>query len=76
MFYSYAELEDGAQIARSNVLDDGVVEVSIERPSELGFDTVHCTLQAFEWSGVRALLMMARCTSMRLFIATCHSFCG
>lgn len=52
MFYSCAELEGGAQIARSNVLDDDIVEVSIERPIELGFDTAHRTLPAFERSGI------------------------
>lgn len=52
MFYNYVELEDGTQVAYSNVLDDGVVEVSIERPVELGFDTARCTLPAFEWSGI------------------------
>ena len=52
MFYSYVELEDGTQVAYSNVLDDGVVEVSIERPVDLGFDTARCTLPAFEWSGI------------------------
>lgn len=30
MFYNYVELEDGTQVAYSNVLDDGIVEVSIE----------------------------------------------
>ena len=32
MFYNYAELEDGTQVAFSNVLDGGEVQVSIERP--------------------------------------------
>lgn len=52
MFYDYAELEDGTQVAYSNVLDDGVVEVSIERPIELGFDSARCALPAFEWSDI------------------------
>lgn len=52
MFYDYAELEDGTQVAYSNVLDDGVVEVSIERPIELGFDSARCVLPAFEWSDI------------------------
>ncbi len=30
MFYNYAELEDGTQVAFSNVLDGGEVQVSID----------------------------------------------
>lgn len=52
MFYNYAELEDGTQVAFSNVLDGGEVQVSIERPVELGFDSAMCTLPAFEWTAV------------------------
>ena len=52
MFYNYAELEDGTQLAFSNVLDSGEVQVSIERPVDLGFDSAMCTLPAFEWSAV------------------------
>lgn len=52
MFYDYAELEDGTQVAYSNVLDDGTVEVSVERPIELGFDSALCSIPAFEWSNV------------------------
>ena len=52
MFYNYVELEDGTQVAFSNVLDGGEVEVSVERPVELGFDSAKCTLPAFEWSGI------------------------
>lgn len=52
MYYSYAELEDGTQVAYSEVLDDGTVELSVERPVELGFDSAHCVLPAFIWSNV------------------------
>ena len=52
MFYNYVELEDGTQVAYSNVLDDGIVEVSIERPIELGFDSARCLLPTFEWSDI------------------------
>lgn len=52
MFYNYAELEDGTQVAFSNVLDGGEVQVSIERPVELSFDSAMCTLPAFEWTAV------------------------
>lgn len=52
MFYNYAELEDGMQLAFSNVLDGGKVQVSIERPVELGFDSAMCTLPSFEWTAI------------------------
>lgn len=52
MFYTYVELEDGTQLAYSDVLDDGTVELSIERPIELGFDSARCLLPSFEWSEV------------------------
>ena len=52
MFYSYVELEDGTQIAYSNVLDNETVELSIERPVELGFDSARCILPSFEWEEV------------------------
>ena len=50
MFYNYVELEDGTQVAYSNVLDDGIVEVSIDRPNELGYDSSRVMLPAVEWS--------------------------
>lgn len=53
MFYCYVELEDGTQVAYSSVLDDGTVELSVERPVELGFDSARCLLPAFEWSDVQ-----------------------
>ncbi len=52
MFYNYAELEDGTQVAVSGVLDGGVVQVSVERPVELGFDSAMCTLPSFEWTAI------------------------
>ena len=52
MFYNYAELEGGTQVAFSNVLDGGEVQISIERPVDLGFDSALCTLPAFEWSEI------------------------
>ena len=55
MFYNYAELEDGTQVAFSNVLDSGEVQVSIERPVELGFDSAVCTLPAFEWTAIEGI---------------------
>ena len=52
MFYDYAELDDGTQLAYSNVLDNGIVEVSVERPVELGFNSARCVLPSFDWEDV------------------------
>ena len=52
MFYEYVELSDGTQIAYSNVLKDDTVEVSIERPVELGFNSARCVLPSFEWTNI------------------------
>lgn len=52
MYYDYAELEDGTQVAHSGVLADGIVEVSVERPVDLGFDSARCSLPSFEWSDI------------------------
>ena len=51
MFYEYAELSDGTQVA-SNFLADGTGEVSVEKPIELGFESARCSIPAFEWSEV------------------------
>ncbi len=52
MFYNYVEMNDGTQIAYSNFLEDGTVEIGIERPVEDGFDSARCLLPAFAWSAV------------------------
>lgn len=52
MFYNCVEFEDGTQVAFSNVLDGGEVQVSIERPVELDFDSALCVIPAFERTAV------------------------
>lgn len=52
MFYDYVQLEDDTHIAYSNVLADGSIEVSVERPIELGFDSARCVLPSLEWHDV------------------------
>lgn len=52
MFYNYVELNDGTQIAYSNFLEDGTVQIGIERSTEDGFDSARCLLPAFSWSEV------------------------
>lgn len=52
MFYDYAELEDGTQIAYSSTLEDNTVEISIERPVDSGFDSARCLLPSLSWLSV------------------------
>lgn len=52
MFYEYAELSDGIQVAYSDVLEDRTVEVSVERPVDLRFDSALCSVPSFEWARV------------------------
>lgn len=52
MFYNYVEMNDGTQIAYSSFLEDGTVEIGIERPTEDGFDSARCLLPSFAWSEV------------------------
>jgi hypothetical protein len=53
VFYDYVALEDGTQIVYSDVLEDGTVEISVERPVELGFDSARCSIPSFEWYDVK-----------------------
>lgn len=53
MFYDYAELEDGTQVAYSGVLEDNTVEVVVERPIEFGFESAHCKLPSYAWSHIK-----------------------
>lgn len=52
MFYSYAELPDETRIAYSQILEDGMVEIGIERPVEGGFDSARCRVPSFVWSSI------------------------
>ncbi len=52
MNYGYAVLNDGTQIAYSQILDDGCVRVSVERPVDSGFDSARCMLPSMEWSNI------------------------
>lgn len=74
MFYNYVELEAGTQVAYSNVLDDGIVEVSIERPIELGFDSARCMLQRLSGQTSMASTMRVWRTSIHLSITMPRSF--
>ena len=52
MLYNYVELEDGTQIAYSDVNDDETVRVEVERPRDWGFDAATCLLPAYKWTGL------------------------
>lgn len=52
MFYSYVEFPDETRIAYSQLLEDGMVEIGIERPTDDGFDSARCRVPAFNWSQV------------------------
>ncbi len=52
MYYEYVELCDGTQVAYSEVLENGTVDVSVEQPVELGFNSARCSIPSFEWSNI------------------------
>lgn len=52
MFWDYIQLPDETQVAYSDIRDDGTVEVRVERPVDMGFDSARCVLPSFAWSDV------------------------
>ncbi len=52
MFWDYIQLPDETQVAYSDMHKDGTVEVRIERPVDMGFNSARCMLPAFTWSDV------------------------
>ena len=53
MFWDYIQLPDETQVAYSDPRDDGTVEVRVERPADMDFDSARCTLPSFVWSDVK-----------------------
>ena len=53
MFWDYIQLPDETQVAYSDVREDGTLEVRVERPSDMGFDSARCMLPSFTWSDVQ-----------------------
>ena len=49
MLWSYITLADETQIAYSDIKKDGTVEIAVERPVEMGFDSARCMLPAGRW---------------------------
>jgi len=52
MLYDYAQLEDGTQVAYSDVNADNTVRIEVERPRDYGFDSASCLLPSYAWSNV------------------------
>lgn len=50
--WNYAEFPDGTCIAYSNLQDNGTIKIVIERARDGGFDTAHCLMPAYHWTGV------------------------
>ena len=52
MMWSYVQLADETQIAYSDLREDGTLEVAVERPVDMGFDSARCMLPAHRWFDV------------------------
>lgn len=52
MLWSYVQLDDGTQLAYSEIREDGAVRVAVERPVDFGFDHAECFLPAVKWFNV------------------------
>lgn len=52
MMWSYITLSDETQIAYSDPKKDGTIEIGIERPVDMGFDSAFCTLPSYRWHAV------------------------
>lgn len=53
MFWSYMKLPDDTQFAYSEMREDGTVDIAIERPVEMGFDSAECSIPSYRWHDVR-----------------------
>ena len=52
VMWSYVQLADETQIAYSDLREDGTLEVAVERPVDMGFDSARCLLPAHRWFDV------------------------
>jgi hypothetical protein len=53
MLYGYLKLDDETQFCYSEVHDDQTVDVTVEQPCDMGFNSAQCSLPAYRWSNVR-----------------------
>lgn len=52
MMYEYAELENGTQIAYSDIYADNTVRIEVERPRDWGFDCASCIMPSCSWTNI------------------------
>ena len=52
VMWNYVQLADETQIAYSDLREDGTLEVAVERPVDMGFDSARCMLPAHRWFDV------------------------
>ncbi|WP_455138485.1 hypothetical protein [Thermophilibacter sp.] len=52
MVWPYVKLADETQFAYSDPHEDGTVDVYVERPRDMGFDSAQCLLPSYRWSKV------------------------
>lgn len=53
MLYPYMTLDDGTEVAHSQIIQEGdlaKVLVHFERPTKDGFDSARCELPSYTWS--------------------------
>ena len=64
MLWSYVQLDDGTQLAYSEIREDGAVRVAVERPVDFGFDHAECFLPAVKCFTVERQLSMFSLTDI------------
>ena len=53
MMYPFLTLDDSTEIVHSEMLDDGIVKVYVEKPDEKdGFHNAYCILPGYHWQNV------------------------
>ncbi len=53
MSYPFLTLDDNTEITHSELLSDGSVRVTVEKPVYRDFHTATCVLPSYEWQDVR-----------------------
>lgn len=54
MIWPYIKICDsGTQFAYSGPYEDGTVDVYVERPCDMGFDSAVCRIPAYRWRDVK-----------------------
>ncbi len=53
MSYPFLTLDDNTEITHSEMLSDGSVKVTVERPVYRDFHSATCMLPSYEWRDVR-----------------------